>query len=510
MIRQLTDRQLKDAVAKYAEKIQKATSDVPQESEKEKAKRIEKLLNDPKKFQEYYFPYLKETPEYIIKAAKKLLKNKDFFGWWQMFRGARKTTWLSCILPLMMMARGEMKFMVLIGINEKQAKRLLGNIHANLTSNLRFIADFGAQKQMGSWEDLEFTTLNGVSFVGMGMGQSPRGLNKNMTRPDYILGTDLDSKALSKNPARCKEMYDWLMEDLMGTIETGGEGSSRFVFDNNYFSKTSIGHLLKELNSDIEIIQVDIMDKAGNPVAPFITKEWIAKKLKRIGYFAFQREYMNNPLEEGTFFKAEQIIFRDELPLHEYDAVVFYVDPTWKSKKTSDTKAISVLGKRGAEYDLLRVFCRRADMPVMTAWHYDKAFEFNANDCYPVHYIEGSFNQDELVEDYDLEGQERGVWLDIMPDLDRKGDKTARIKSLQPLFLRQRIFFSNKLKEQPDWETAKNQLLGFEEGSNINDDFPDSLHGAKVKLDKLAYATKTRGKDKNNYKIQRRKSTVNH
>jgi len=504
----MTDIQIKKQVALYTERIKKETSSLPQESEAERKKRIEKLLNDPKKFQEYYFPYLKETPEYIIKAAKKLLKNKDFFGWWMMFRGARKTTWLSCILPLMMMARGEMKFMVLIGINEKQAKRLLGNIHANLSSNARFIADFGAQKQLGSWEDLEFTTMNGVSFVGMGMGQSPRGLNKNMVRPDYILATDLDSKALSKNPSRCKEMYDWLMEDLMGTIETGGEGSSRFVFDNNFFSKISIGAMLKEHNKDIEIIRVDIMDKQGNPAANFITKEWIAKKKKRIGFFAFQREYMNEPLEEGTFFKAEQIVFRDELPLHEYDGVVFYVDPTWKSKKTSDTKAIAALGKTGSEYDLLRVFCRRAEMPIMTSWHYDTAFEFTANDCYPVHWIEGSFNQDELVEDYDLEGEERGVWLDIIPDTDRKGDKTARIKSLQPLFLRGKIFFSNRLKEQPDWETAKNQLLAFEEGSSANDDFPDALHGAKVKLDKIAYSKKS--KEKNNIKVVKRRSKLNH
>lgn len=47
-----------------------------------------------------------------------------------MFRGARKSTWLNIIIPMMLMARGEMKFMVLIGQNKEFAWRFLGSIQA--------------------------------------------------------------------------------------------------------------------------------------------------------------------------------------------------------------------------------------------------------------------------------------------------------------------------------------------------------------------------------------------
>lgn len=479
------DRKAWDAYVAYREAVAKSTRSVLEETDKEKQARIARLLKDPKAFQEYYFPALKETPDYLIKATKRVLKDPTFFGWWMMFRGARKSTWLNVIIPLMLKARGEMKFMVLIGQNERFAKRFLSNIQANLEANHRYIADFGQQERVGSWEACEFTTTDGVSFVGLGMGQSPRGLNIDFKRPDYIVSSDLDSKELSKNPARCREMYNWLLEDVLGTFETGAK-VARFVYDNNYFSETSIGHILKSENEGLDIIRVDALKPDGTPIADFITMEWVEAKKKRIGYRAFMREFMNTPIEEGSVFKADWIRFKKMLPLTKYDYLVSYCDPSFKSSKSSDFKAIVLMGRVGRELHIIRAFCRQTTPQVMVSWHYDLAWELHKQGIPCRHYIEANMIQDILMDSYEEEGARRNWWMDILPDKERKGNKTDRIEASSVSWEAGHVYYNIAMQDDPDMKVGLAQTLAFEKGSSAHDDFPDACEGAKTKLDTMS------------------------
>lgn len=458
----------------YAAQIQTATAETLDETSEQKSKRIKQLLKDPKGFQEYYLSFLKETPDYLITAAKKVLKDPDFFGWWMMFRGARKSTWLAQILPLMLLARGELNFMLLIGPNEDFAMRLLGSLQTQLENNKRFISDFGEQRIHGSWADREFTTKKGISFLGLGMGQPIRGLNIQMKRPDYIVASDIDSKELSKNPARCREMYHWLLEDVGGTREAGEK--ARFVFDNNYFSKTSIGnHFLTE-NPEINISRVDVLDKDGKPVAPFITEEWIAKARKK-GYRAFMREYMNTPVEEGNIFRADWIQWKEMKDWGKYDYIVAYCDPSWKAHTGADYKAIAVIGKKGNEYHILKAFCRQCTLTTMVKWHYDFASRLKERDIHIYNVVEGGFIQDSIRDAYDAESELRGKYIDVLVDNRKKDNKHVRIEAISVKWERGVVYYNVSEKDDPDMLTGLDQTLAFEQGTKSHDDFPDACEG---------------------------------
>lgn len=481
----------KKALARFeslCREIRQATTVTLNETEEQKKLRIKTLMADPRKFQQYYFPTLKETPDYIIQAVKKVLKDKSYFGWWMMFRGARKSTWANIILPMLLMARGEMKFMVLIGANEDFASRFMQSLQAQLESNQRYLHDFGIQKAAGSWADLEFTTRNDVSFLGLGMGQPPRGINVNMKRPDYIVASDLDSKALSKNPARCREMYNWLMEDVLGTIETGANG--RFLFDNNYFSEVSIGHLLKKENEQIDISRVDMLDKKGNPVAPFITKEWAEDRRKKIGYRAFMREYMNTPIEEGAVFKNEWIRYKKMLPLRDYAYLISYCDPSFKASSNNDYKAIVLIGKTKPdklgsrpELHIIRAFCRQTTALEMVRWHYDLAEGLHSQGAISYHFIEANFSQDTILQEYENEGRRRSWYMDIRADKGAKANKHERIEAVAVKWETQQVFYNEKLRDDEDMRIGIAQTLAFEKGSKVHDDFPDACEGAIAWLD---------------------------
>lgn len=468
-----------ESVKRYAESVRRHTAVTLSETEREKAERVARLLRDPRAFQEYYFPHLKQSPGYLTKAAAKILRRRDYFGWWMMFRGARKTTWVSLIVPLMLLARGELKFMVLIAASENAAIRLLANLQMQLENNQRFTHDFGPQHNYGSWADGEFITRGGTAFIGMGMGQSPRGLNIDFRRPDYIVATDLDSREMSKNPARCKEMYNWLKEDVMGTEETGSEGL-RFVYDNNYFSKTSIGHLFKTNDAGMEIERVDIMDKDGNPAADFISKEWIDKKRGKIGYRAFMREYMNTPVEEGSVFRADWIKWKKPLPLRDYDYLLTYCDYAFKGKKSNDYTAIVLLGKKGRELHILRAFCRQCGPAVAIRWHYDLAQDIARRGVHCYHVTETGFAQDMILDDeYAREGTARGWHMDILKDgAGAKGKKQERIEAAAVKWELGLVWYNELMRDDPDMQTGIDQTLAFEKGSSAHDDFPDACEGA--------------------------------
>ena len=67
----------------------------------------------------------------------------------------------------------------------------LADLQAELEYNQRIIADFGTQKNVGDWQQGEFSTTGGVKWFAVGRGQSPRGLKKQEQRPDYIVIDDL-------------------------------------------------------------------------------------------------------------------------------------------------------------------------------------------------------------------------------------------------------------------------------------------------------------------------------
>lgn len=469
-------KKLAEDYEKFCEKIRNSTPVTIDETEVEKQARIKRLTNNPAEFQAYYFPQMRKTPKYLVKAVTKLLKEPQYFAWWQMFRGAGKSTWSTLINPMMLMARGEMKFCLLIGPNEEFSTRFMSNLQAQLENNQRFIHDFGAQVKYGSWKSGEFTTMSGVTFIGLGMGQPVRGLNIGQNRPDYIVCSDLESKELSKNPSRCREMYNWIMEDVLGTFAVGAK-YRRFLFDNNYFSKISIGHLLKSENPSIDITTVNILDSKGNPIEDFITPEFV-ESVRKNGYRAFMREYMNTPIEEGAIFKADWIRWKKPLKLQEYDYLVTYCDPAFKGKKANDYCAIVLMGKKGREYHILKAFCRQCSIGVMIQWHYNLAEELRKKKAIAYHIVEASFSQDVILEnEYNDEGERRGWYMDIIKDKSGKGNKVERIEAVSVKWENGHVYYNEEERGDPDMQTGIDQTLAFEKGSKSHDDFPDCTEG---------------------------------
>jgi predicted phage terminase large subunit-like protein len=453
--------------------------------------RINKVRTEYDRFVQYYFQHYctdRETGKFVpsakfhIKAANAILRDRNIRAVFKWARGHAKSTHMNIFIPLWLMcqAQQEINVMVLVGKNNENANTLLSDIQAELQYNKRYIHDFGLQYNSGSWQEGEFVTKNGVAFFARGRGQSPRGLRYRNNRPDYIVIDDLDDDELCENEERVRKLTDWVKEALFGSL---GASGGRFIMVGNLISKNSVLANVSKIEN-VQVSQVDIVDRNGNPSwGELWTKQRIEKTRIFMGYRAFQKEYMNNPITEGAVFKHNWIQWKKLPQLQKYDYIIAYCDPSFKASKQNDYKAIKVWGKIGTELHNIKNFVRQCSTAEMVRWFYD-LHESMPQNVICDYYMEANFMQDVILDEFATEGSLRGYQLPIRPDKRKKPDKFQRIESISPLWERGFIWYNEKLQNDRDTLTGLEQLLAFEKGANTHDDAPDADEGAIYILQK--------------------------
>ena len=476
----------------HCKEVQSLTelSSLAHETPAQKNKRIARLQKDYAAFCEYYFPHFltlrDQTSGEVLRtvhnapfhnAAALKVKNtpnlKAVFKW---PRGHAKSTHFDIFLPLWLMFQPKrlINFMVVVGKSEDSAKRLLSDIQAELEFNQRIIADFGGQKNLGHWQEGEFTSQSGVNFLACGRGQSPRGLRERESRPDYIVIDDLDDDELCRNEKRVKELTDWVKEALFGALDVG---RGRFIMVGNLISKTSVLANIAA-SRGVHVSEIKAIDKDGEPVwKEKWTKEEAQEYADFVGYRAWQKEMMHNPIKDGTIFRHEWIRYKKVLPLYKYEMLVCYTDPSFKSTTSNDYKASRLWGKIGNELHLIDCYVRQDTVSGMVRWLYN-LFESIPENVAVRFFMEANFMQDIILDEFTTEGNIRGYQLPILPDKRKKPEKIQRIEAISPLWERGFIYYNEALKDNPDMVVGIEQTLALERGSRVHDDAPDADEGA--------------------------------
>ena len=262
----------------------------------------------------------------------------------------------------------------------------------------------------------------------------------------------------------------------------------------NKFNDNTVTALIEE-DEDVKsnVCRVHMEDEYGHSNWPENFTDEDCKTLRESEGAAYIRERMNTPFEEGTTFKSEWFTYIEPLELNKYDGVlVNYLDPSYTAKKTSDYKFWILLGKTGVYYDVLKAWGERTDSKDM--WEY--AFEVDewvGEKNTVKHAMEANFIQEDVhKKELERVEEEQGRPLRIFFDYRDKPEKFERISTLATLFKRGFIRFNSQEKESPGMKLLRKQLLGFGDGSKINDDGPDALEGGIWYIDK--YGKRLRNK----------------
>lgn len=460
------------------------------ESPDQGKRRIEKLKKDYAAFVDYYFPmYAKaRCASFHTEAAYKIKRDKNIFCVLEWPREHAKSVHADIFIPLWLKINGELDGMVIVGKNETDANNLLGHLQAELENNQRFIADFGVQEKLGSWEEGEFVTSDGILFRAYGRGQSPRGLRNREKRPNYCVVDDIDDDEIVQNPDRVEKTVSWILGSLYGSLQIKG---SRFIMVGNRIHPRSI---LANVVGDTDetkpkrpgIFHSMVMATVdgtftGEPSWPEnFTRQELQVRFERMGYYLAMREYFHKAVIKGKIFKNEWIHWGKIPPLRDMDHVVAYFDPSYKAKTSSDFKAIKVWGKKGLMLYCVDAFVKQSTITEAVKWLYD--FHESVGDAAVDYYMEDVFLQDTFFDDFENEAKLRGYFLPIRGDKRQKPDKFMRIQAISPLWERGYVTYNIARKNSQHMIAGVEQTLSFQKGASVHDDGPDADEGAIWKL----------------------------
>lgn len=449
--------------------------------------RILRLLNDPLAFCKYYFPKwaISEFADFhrdIVNAIQSHPEKKMIMAC-AFARNMSKTTlfqmlsiWMNCRFIYSL----EKGYSTGIWMSKTydQAVKSLRAIRLQFEYNERLKNDFGVFKTVSTWGDDMFITTQGISWFPLGKGQSPRGAKNEEIRPDIQIWDDFDDDEECLNDIRLDKSWRWMMDALLPTLDVSQNAFIAAL--NNIIAPKSLMTRVMEI-ADYSA-KINLLDDRGQP-------RWKARHtlddcmwmISKIGTLAAQKEYFNNPISEGKVFKAEWL--QDKKMMAGYSALIAYLDPSFKSKKNADHKALVLLGLKDAEFHILKVYCDRATVEDMIEWHYELEKWVKAKGMVCEFWMEEVFLQDLLYKDFAEAAKRKGWPIGIQGDTRQKPDKDMRIGAMAGYFERGQVYFNEAEKDNHHMIMLKQQIMLFQPGNTgIKKDGPDALEGGLYKM----------------------------
>ena len=471
----------------YREGMIRETPAPINETAKQRKDRIAHLEAHPEEWFKYYFKkfYSSEPAGFHMRATKRVLKN--YKRWYEVRAWSRELSKSTrTMMEVMYLSlTGKMRNTLLISHSWDNATELLMPYMIAMESNPRILNDYGVQKGFRSWEVGKFITRGGVAFRAIGAGQSPRGSRNEEARPDCVIVDDIDTDEKSRNQKRIEDTWKWIERALIPAMSVAG--NKLIIFCGNIISKESVIVKASRVADYFEVI--NIRDKDGKSSWPEKNSEAdIDYILSKISYTSCQQEYYNNPITEGTVFK--EVHYKKMRPLREYPFLISYGDPSFKSTRKNDYKAVALVGKYKNEYHVIKAFVDQTTTATMANW-YKHIFDMCEGKVPVYFFIEANATQDTIMEQVKRTVVENGWSFGITADYRAKGDKFSRIESaLEPINSNGQLWLNEAEKEDLHMKRLEDQFLALEPSLSAHDDGPDAVEGGKWILDRKLVASK--------------------
>ncbi len=383
-----------------------------------------------------------------------------------------KTTLTSFGYVLHQICFGLRHFIIIGSDTEDLASDLTGYIYLELLYNERIRADFGDLVR-DNWAVDDFVTLNDVRLKARGRGQRLRGLKHKQWRPDLVVLDDLESDKQVKNPRLVRELLDWVQNAVYPGIDAGG----------NLFWIGTILAKRSALNTVIEAREEQYqhwvrriyraITETGESLWPARHPlDKLLQQKKVMGSFAFNREKMNNPVDDEGVFQEGWIRYYHPSELAgRVLLVAAALDPSLEVGSSADYKGVITVGLDAREMVIyvLDAFIRRASLEQTI----NAAFQRREEHGWLAFGVETNLFQRLLIREFDREARERKTWLPIR-EIENKTAKETRIAALSAHVERGQIRFC---RGQGDQDLLLEQLLYFP-SKTVHDDGPDALEMA--------------------------------
>lgn len=141
-------------------------------------------------------------------------------------RGGAKSTLGTLVFPMRMALEGKAKYIWILSDTLRQAQTHLNNVKQELESNYRIRQDYpDAVKKGKRWTQSTLELGNGCVIEAFGTGQKLRGRRYGASRPNLIIGDDLQNDTHILNATARENSLAW----FEGTVMKAGNSRTNFL-----------------------------------------------------------------------------------------------------------------------------------------------------------------------------------------------------------------------------------------------------------------------------------------
>lgn len=387
-------------------------------------------------------------------------------------RGHAKSTIVSVFYPLWLALFGRKKDITIISASETLAVEWLRKIKMELESNQLILGLFGDLRS-DKWTESHIILKNTsmVNIRARGAGGQIRGF-----RPDCVILDDIETDESVESEDQRKKLRTWLYSACLNTLLPKGQ-------------LIMIGTILHPLSLLNDCLTADngwekriyrAYDDGIQEEGHELWREmWSHAKLqvrkREIGTWAFQREYMNNPVsDESSPIKDHQI--RNWVALPKQYSAVITVDPAYSDDEKADYKVASLIAIDQNMNRYLVTYVRTHESTgtfmdsIINLWLNNKDFVTGVG--IPNQGVEKSFFSSFLTKCEQRRVNPpvvelKNTFVNTATQVSTRNKTRRIIASLQPLFESGKYYIHAKHSE------AKEELLTI--GSSRYDDIVDSL-----------------------------------
>lgn len=333
----------------------------------------------------------------------------------------------------------------------------------------------------------KFVLYNGseIRFIGLDTVSTNQAATDKILSQEYLTiifeeGTEIDYDVVEKTMTR--------LAQKVKHFKTGNYGKPKWIVSLNprtfedwdyvYFHehKNPKSKQLLEYPDETAVVHFSINDNLQH-----VADEYM-KFLKGLSPMQQRRflEGMHGDNFEGEIFK--QLFWEDLPPIHEFEKIIIYTDPSYKSGARNDYKASMVIGqRRGAFWVINGRAMKCTTLQMVINVHELYAIIQSMGWEQPVQcWFENAGMPDDFEKTVQEHAQQTGWVCPYRYDNRQKGDKFARIEAaLLPLNNNGKLFFNRELKTDIIGSLINAQFLNFKHHllPNEHDDIPDAVHG---------------------------------
>lgn len=405
------------------------------------------------------------------------------------FRGAGKSVLLALARPLREILSRRLPFAIYGARVQKLAAQNMDYVRLEIEHNPRIRCDYGeltvegeenewivslpkVRDEGGKW------ALRGAKVEAFGIGMSPRGRRFGEWRPAEFIGDDLEDSELARNPEREKNLWDWMMDEVLPALEPE---RYRFTVLGTMFGPLCMMERAKELAAKRDAqgralgrLFLQQAVENGHSVWPERFSDAALERTRaQIGLrnwnrnFALISEDPDKPFQAAWFTDYEA----DALDVSQLDVVAF-LDPAISQSAMGCPRALITVGAdrdSGRRYVLEAWVTRGTPMQMV-----DQIFEVNTRWQPRVIGIEINGGYALIRPLLEMRGGDAFLPIRYVTHV---RPKELRIERLAPQFEAKRWFFPRS--PGPGIRALQEQLLSYPDGFV---DGPDALAGCDEML----------------------------